>query len=67
MTRVAKLSFGIAVLFFAAFMVNVVTGAMQHKAAFSDVIEMLLLFASCIFFVVAVLALERDERAGQIK
>lgn len=49
----------ISALLFAAFLGDVVMGAMAGKPIFSDVQSMLVLFAASIAFVVAILRRER--------
>ena len=50
-------SFGL----FATFFANVVAGAFASTTFLSDVGELIVLFASCIFFVAATLQIERDR------
>ncbi|WP_205853281.1 hypothetical protein [Zhengella mangrovi] len=51
-----------AVGLFAVFLLNVTLGAARFGAFLSDVGEMLVLFGCCIFFVIAILGLERRAR-----
>ena len=50
------------VVFF-VFFTNVVAGAAGIGVFFSDVVEMLVLFAACLCFVIAILAHERSAKA----
>ncbi len=54
----------IAGLLFAVFLGNVALGALHIGAVLGDVSEMLVLFGACVFFVIAVLGLERKEKAS---
>lgn len=55
------IAFAIAGILFAVFLVNVLLGAFRIGAVLSDVFEMVVLFGASIFFVIAVLGLERSE------
>ncbi|TCD13168.1 hypothetical protein [Oricola cellulosilytica] len=57
-----KLAFVVASILFAIFLTNVILGAARFGVVLSDVGEMLALFGACIFFVIAVLGLERRQR-----
>ena len=63
MRNSGNFALGVALALFAAFLINVTLGAMQFGAVLNDVGEMLLLFSACIFFVVAILGLERREKS----
>ncbi len=62
--RVEKFAFAGAGILFALFLANVLLGALRIGAVLSDVAEMLILFGASVFFVIAVLGLERRERAS---
>lgn len=55
--------FAIALLLFAVFAANVTLGSARQPVFMNDVEEMLTLFGACIFFVVAVLILEREKNS----
>lgn len=51
--------------FFAVFLVNVLAGAVLGTSFLNDISEMLLLLATSVSFVVAILIKERDEQNSQ--
>jgi hypothetical protein len=59
-----RLALGIAVILFGIYFVNVALGAARIGVILNDVGEMLVLFSASIFFVIAVLGLERKARAS---
>lgn len=63
MNRPGNLALAAALACFAIFFANVLAGAFGSGVFFRDVPEMLLLFASCVFFVVAILAREAEARS----
>ena len=62
MKRVEGVAFAIAGILFAVFLVNIILGAARIGVILGDVGEMLTLFGASIFFVIAVLGLERKKR-----
>lgn len=60
-----RLALAAAVVLFAFFFANVALGAARMSVMLSDVGEMLVLFASCICFVIAILGLERKVRESR--
>jgi hypothetical protein len=61
--RKESIFFAIAALLFSVFAANVILGSARQPVFMSDVSEMLTLFGACIFFVVAVLILEREKNS----
>jgi hypothetical protein len=61
--RKESIFFAIALLLFGVFAANVILGSARQPVFMNDVSEMLTLFGACIFFVVAVLILERDKNS----
>jgi hypothetical protein len=64
MMRGETIAFTVAGILFAVFLANVLLGAFRFGAVLGDVVEMLALFGACVFFVIAVLGLERREIAS---
>ena len=62
MTRRGNLALAAACVCFAVYFANVVAGAFGSGVFFRDVPEMLMLLASCSFFVVGILAREAEAR-----
>lgn len=58
MSKLANYSLIVSGIFFTAFFLNVVFGALGNKAPLNDIQEMLTLFAAAIFFSASVLLLE---------
>ncbi len=65
MVRGDRIALGAAFVLFVVFFANVAAGAAGRQVFLDDVAEMLVLFASCTFFVVGVLIREaRSERGN---
>ena len=62
--RGENIAFTGAGILFAVFLANVLLGALRIGAVLGDVVEMLVLFGACVFFVIAVLGLERRASAS---
>lgn len=56
---------GIAVVLFAAYFLNVFLGAVANSPVIGDVPEMLVLAASALFFVIAILKLETAAKKSK--
>ena len=56
------MAMGIAVILFAAYFLNVFLGAVTSSPLVGDIPEMLVLVASTLFFVVAILKREADAK-----
>jgi len=61
MRRIGRVSILAAASLFAVYFLNVLLGAMRIGVFMNDVKEMLTLFGACIFFVIAICILERQE------
>lgn len=55
----------VAAAFFAIFVANVLAGAVFDTSFLNDIGEMLVLFATSVAFVAAILIKERDEQTTQ--
>jgi ABC-type polysaccharide/polyol phosphate export permease len=64
MSRPGNVALLAALACFAVYFANVLAGAFGSGVLFRDVTEMLLLLASCVFFVIGILAREAAARPG---
>ena len=58
----SKIALTITVIIFSIFLVNLIMGAFFNARFMSDVVELVVLLASTICFVVAILLIEKQER-----